>query len=99
MSNRGGGGGAGGHRHGGANTSTALWYKMMRYLEAKDLMPVVVFSFSKKRCEECAQALSNLDMNTAREKSQVKGGRSRGSIRSLFLSTSAAHVSAGLGRA
>ena len=34
-----------------------MWYKLVRQLESKDLLPVVVFSFSKKRCEDCAQAL------------------------------------------
>lgn len=31
----------------------------------------MVFSFSKKKCEECADFLKSEDLNSAKEKSQV----------------------------
>jgi antiviral helicase SKI2 len=40
-------------------------------LKKKHLLPVVVFTFSKKRCEEYAATLVNADLSTAAEKSEV----------------------------
>lgn len=40
--------------------------------EQSGLLPVVVFSFSKKKCEEIADYLSGQDLLTAREKGQVR---------------------------
>lgn len=40
-------------------------------LKKKALLPVVVFTFSKKRCEENAGTLTNLDLSTSVEKSEV----------------------------
>jgi antiviral helicase SKI2 len=35
-------------------------------------MPTVVFSFSKKKCEEIANMLRSLDLNTAAERNLVQ---------------------------
>lgn len=43
----------------------------MNYLRKKELLPVVVFTFSKKRCEENAATLVNLDLCSSVEKSEV----------------------------
>jgi antiviral helicase SKI2 len=40
-------------------------------LKKEGLTPAVVFSFSKKKCEECADALQSLDLTDAAEKSEV----------------------------
>jgi antiviral helicase SKI2 len=40
-------------------------------MKAKDLLPTVVFTFSKRKCEEYANGLGNLDLTTAAEKSQI----------------------------
>lgn len=40
-------------------------------LRKRELLPVVVFAFSKKKCEEYADTLSNTDLCTAKEKSEV----------------------------
>ncbi|CAD6931886.1 unnamed protein product, partial [Tilletia caries] len=37
----------------------------------KELLPVVTFVFSKKRCEEYAGSMPNTDLCTAREKGEV----------------------------
>jgi antiviral helicase SKI2 len=48
-----------------------LWVHLVNYLKKKSLLPVVIFTFSKKRCEENAGTLSNTDLCTAAEKNQV----------------------------
>jgi antiviral helicase SKI2 len=40
-------------------------------LEQKQLLPVVIFTFSRKRCDDNIYLLSNLDLNTASEKSRI----------------------------
>ena len=44
---------------------------MLGHLKKKSLLPVVVFTLSKKRCEENAATLTNADLSTASEKSEV----------------------------
>lgn len=43
----------------------------MGTLKKKSLLPVVVFTLSKKRCEENAASLANLDLCTSTDKSEV----------------------------
>jgi antiviral helicase SKI2 len=47
------------------------WMSLIRFLEKELLMPTLVFSFSKKKCEEIADMLNSLDLNSAKEKSAV----------------------------
>jgi len=47
------------------------WIALTRYLEREGLMPTVTFSFSKKKCEEIAEQLRSLDLNTASERNLV----------------------------
>lgn len=60
---------------GGGRTSAAqdknLWVHLVQHLKKQSLLPVCIFVFSKKRCEENADALSNLDFCTAAEKSVI----------------------------
>lgn len=44
------------------------WTSLVKFLEREDKMPTVVFSFSKKKCEEIANMLHTLDLNSAAEK-------------------------------
>ncbi|GAA6029642.1 hypothetical protein JCM8097_000981 [Rhodosporidiobolus ruineniae] len=48
-----------------------LWIHLVGLLRKKELLPVVVFTFSKKRCEENAASMPNTDLCTAAEKSEV----------------------------
>jgi antiviral helicase SKI2 len=48
-----------------------LYVHLLGYLRKKALLPVVVFTFSKKRCGENAATLTNSDLCTAVEKSEV----------------------------
>lgn len=60
---------------GGGRTTAAqdrnIWVHLVQHLRKEDLLPCCIFVFSKKRCEENADALSNLDYCTAAEKSAI----------------------------
>jgi antiviral helicase SKI2 len=60
---------------GGGRTTAAqdknIWVHLVQHLKKQILLPACIFVFSKKRCEENADALSNLDFCTASEKSAV----------------------------
>lgn len=66
---RGGSAGGGGGQRGAGDKN--LWIHMIGLLKKKSLLPVVVFVFSKKRCEEYAGSMPNTDLCNAREKSEV----------------------------
>lgn len=69
----------------GAGSKTQ-WQSLLNRLKKEALLPSVVFNFSKKKCEECADYLGSEDLNAAKEKSQVepregvgkRGGRREG---------------------
>lgn len=48
-----------------------IWVNLVALLSKKEVLPVVVFTFSKKRCEEYADTLSNVDLLNAKDKSEV----------------------------
>ncbi|KAM0265384.1 hypothetical protein ACHAQJ_000226 [Trichoderma viride] len=48
-----------------------LWVHLVQFLRKQTLLPACIFVFSKKRCEENADALSNQDFCTATEKSAI----------------------------
>lgn len=60
---------------GGGRTTAAqdrnTWVHLVQHLKKEELLPCCIFIFSKKRCEESADALSNLDYCTAAEKSAI----------------------------
>ncbi|KAK4055538.1 Antiviral helicase ski2 [Microbotryomycetes sp. JL201] len=62
--------GGGGSRNNQTRDAT-LWIHLIGLLKKKELLPVVVFTFSKKRCEEYAASMPNTDLCTASEKSEV----------------------------
>ena len=55
--------------HTGADKN--LYVHLLNHLQKKGLLPVVVFTLSKKRCEENASTLTNADLCTSVEKSEV----------------------------
>ncbi|KAF8510888.1 antiviral helicase [Hysterangium stoloniferum] len=68
---RGGGGGGGGGRTTHHQLDKSLFVHLLGHLKKKELLPTVVFTFSKKRCEEQASTLTNADLCTSVEKSEV----------------------------
>jgi len=47
------------------------WMQLIELLKKKELLPCVVFCFSKKRCDTLADNLSTFDMTTSAEKSEM----------------------------
>jgi antiviral helicase SKI2 len=73
-SNRGTGNIARTGRGGGRTTAAQdrnVWVHLVQHLRKENLLPACVFVFSKKRCEENANSLSNQDFCTATEKSAI----------------------------
>ncbi|PGH18707.1 hypothetical protein AJ80_04360 [Polytolypa hystricis UAMH7299] len=60
---------------GGGRTTAAqdrnIWVHLVQHLRKENLLPACVFVFSKKRCEENADSLSNQDFCTASERSSI----------------------------
>lgn len=60
---------------GGTRTTAAqdknIWVHLVQHLKKESLLPAVIFVFSKKRCEENADALSNIDYCNQTEKSAI----------------------------
>lgn len=48
-----------------------LWVNLIQLLKKKSLLPVVVFTFSKKRCEENVDSLGSIDLTSSSEKSAI----------------------------
>jgi antiviral helicase SKI2 len=48
-----------------------LWIHLVGVLRTKKLLPVVIFTFSKRRCEEQAASMPNTDLCSAAEKSEI----------------------------
>ena len=53
--------------------SRGEWAAFVKFLEREELTPSVVFSFSKKKCEEIANMIRSMDLNTAAERAAVTG--------------------------
>lgn len=64
-------GGAPSSRFGGLMADKSLWTHLISMLKKKQLLPVVVFVFSKRRCEEYADSIPNTDLTTSTEKSEI----------------------------
>lgn len=65
------------HRGGGSSrtihtgTDKHLYVHLLGHLRKKGLLPVIVFTLSKKRCEENAATLTNQDLSTSTDKSDI----------------------------
>jgi antiviral helicase SKI2 len=68
---RGRGGGFGPPSGRSFNLDQNTWTHLINHLKKSKLLPVVNFVFSKKRCEEYAGNLQNMDLCDAKEKSEV----------------------------
>ncbi|GAB5366303.1 hypothetical protein AAMO2058_001132300, partial [Amorphochlora amoebiformis] len=60
-------------KHGQSGAGRGRWFKLVQYLMKLSLLPLVVFSFSKKLCEELSYTLSGLDLNDHKDKGLVYG--------------------------
>lgn len=76
-----GNGNRGGARGGRLNNGTKFtkrdaptsksWTTLVTYLRNENLLPAVIFVFSKRRCEEYAESLSGFNFSTAKESSEI----------------------------
>eukprot|EP00026_Physarum_polycephalum_P000457 Phypoly_transcript_00458.p1 GENE.Phypoly_transcript_00458~~Phypoly_transcript_00458.p1 ORF type:complete len:1246 (+),score=257.19 Phypoly_transcript_00458:76-3813(+) len=53
------------------NQDRNSWIKLITFLQKGNLTPVVIFAFSKRKCEEFALGLTTIDLTTAAEKSEI----------------------------
>ncbi|GMM31632.1 SKI complex RNA helicase subunit [Martiniozyma asiatica (nom. inval.)] len=53
----------------GPNSNT--WKTLVNYLRKNELLPAVIFVFSKKRCEEYAETLGGINFSTGKEESEI----------------------------
>lgn len=49
-----------------------VWVTMINFLKKQKLLPVIIFTFSKRLCDQNSGNLPSIDLNTATEKAQVK---------------------------
>jgi antiviral helicase SKI2 len=47
------------------------WLSLIHFLDKRELLPVAVFAFSRRQCDESASALTSLDLTDSREKSEI----------------------------
>lgn len=67
----GGGSGPGGINPAQIRAERNMWLPLVQYLQKRDLLPVTIFSFSRKAASAAAYALSSLDMTSGQEKAEV----------------------------
>ncbi|KAM0953407.1 putative RNA helicase [Dioscorea sansibarensis] len=51
---------------------STLWLLLVNKLQKKSLLPVVIFCFSKNRCDKSADNMSGTDLTTNSEKSEIR---------------------------
>ncbi|KAH9178867.1 antiviral helicase [Lactarius sanguifluus] len=54
-----------------SSQGSRLYIHLIGLLRKKALLPVVVFTFSKKKCEQNAGTLTNVDLSSAAERSEI----------------------------
>ncbi|MCO5614575.1 hypothetical protein L7F22_068858 [Adiantum nelumboides] len=57
---------------GGWKSEASQWYSLIKNLSKRGLLPVVVFCFSKNRCDKSANSLTATDLTSASEKSEIR---------------------------
>ena len=48
-----------------------MWVELIRNLERRELLPMVIFAFSKKRCDTLVDSLTSMDLTTSSEKHEI----------------------------
>ena len=67
-----GGGRGGGRGRGGGSQGDADILRIVRMVKEKTFFPVIVFSFSRRECEEYARSVAKLNFNSTEEAEQVR---------------------------
>lgn len=66
-----------GYQNSGSNSGLrrsefSLWLSLVNKLSKKSLLPVVIFCFSKNRCDKSADNMTGTDLTTSSEKSDIR---------------------------
>ncbi|XP_071551875.1 superkiller complex protein 2 [Panulirus ornatus] len=60
-----------GKQHMGEKQERNMWIGLIDHLSRRDLLPIVAFTLSKKRCDSNANQLMSQDLTTNREKGEI----------------------------
>ncbi|KAG7169871.1 helicase SKI2W-like isoform X1 [Homarus americanus] len=60
-----------GRQHMGEKQEKNMWIGLIDHLSKRDLLPIVAFTLSKKRCDSNATQLMSQDLTTKREKGEI----------------------------
>ncbi|XP_010928932.1 DExH-box ATP-dependent RNA helicase DExH11 isoform X2 [Elaeis guineensis] len=65
---------SGGHQNswGSRRSESSLWLLLINKLSKKSLLPVVIFCFSKNRCDKSADNMTGMDLTSNSEKSGIR---------------------------
>ncbi|KAL2332921.1 hypothetical protein Fmac_014134 [Flemingia macrophylla] len=50
----------------------SMWLMLINKLSKKSLLPVVIFCFSKNRCDKSADSMTGTDLTSSKEKSEIR---------------------------
>nr|XP_027070791.1 DExH-box ATP-dependent RNA helicase DExH11-like [Coffea arabica] len=53
-------------------SEATMWLSLINKLSKKSLLPVVMFCFSKNRCDKSADSMTTTDLTTSSEKSEIR---------------------------
>lgn len=57
---------------GSSRSEASLWLLLIHKLSKKSFLPVVIFCFSKNRCDKSADHMTSLDLTSGSEKSEIR---------------------------
>ncbi|KAL0458826.1 UNVERIFIED_CONTAM: DExH-box ATP-dependent RNA helicase DExH11 [Sesamum latifolium] len=63
---------SGGNNWGSRRAEASIWLSLINKLSKRSLLPVVIFCFSKNRCDKSADNLTGTDLTTSSEKSEIR---------------------------
>ncbi|KAJ9172455.1 hypothetical protein P3X46_015691 [Hevea brasiliensis] len=64
--------GSGQNNWGSRRSEASQWLQLVNKLSKKSLLPVVIFCFSKNRCDKSADCMSGTDLTSSSEKSGIR---------------------------
>ncbi|KNA05993.1 hypothetical protein SOVF_185190, partial [Spinacia oleracea] len=53
-------------------SDASLWLQLVNKLLKKSLLPVIIFCFSKNRCDRSADSMTSIDLTSSSEKSEIR---------------------------
>ncbi|KAL2238417.1 DExH-box ATP-dependent RNA helicase DExH11 [Sesamum indicum] len=63
---------SGSNNWGSRRSEASIWLSLINKLSKRSLLPVVIFCFSKNRCDKSADNLTGTDLTTSSEKSEIR---------------------------